>query len=229
ASDIANAGTASLTVFNPPNAAGVGGGTSNALLFTINQPPNPVPTLTSLNPSSATAGGAAFMLTVTGTNFISTSAVRWNGADRPTTFIDSTRVIAQIPAADIANAGTANVSVFNPPNASGGGGTSRTLPFTINQAPNPVPTLTNVTPNPVLVGAPGVTLTVTGTNFVANSVARWNGADRPTLFVSATQLTVQLPASDLVGTGTASLTVFNPAPGGGLSNALTININNPAP
>jgi hypothetical protein len=232
ATDIANAGTASVNVFNPPNATGAGGGTSNALSFTITLAPAPLPNLTSINPSAANAGGAGFALMATGTNFINTSVVRWNGADRPTTFVSATQLIAQIPAADIANAGTANVLVFNPPNASGGGGTSRALPFTINQAPNPCTHIDQRHAQSFASGTPGVTLTLTGTNFVANSIARWNGADRPTMFVSATQLTVQLPASDLVNTGTASLTVFNLAStsgGGGLSNALTININNPAP
>ncbi|MEK7831306.1 MAG: IPT/TIG domain-containing protein [Acidobacteriota bacterium] len=38
-------------------------------------------------------------------------------------------------------------------------------------------------------------LTVTGTNFVNTSVVRWKGTDRLTTFVSATQLTAQIPAS----------------------------------
>ena len=52
AADIAAAGSVNVTVTNP-----AGGGTSNAQSFTIN---NPAPTVTSLSPTSATAGGAAF-------------------------------------------------------------------------------------------------------------------------------------------------------------------------
>ncbi|MBI3426876.1 MAG: hypothetical protein HY011_28435 [Acidobacteria bacterium] len=227
--DIANTGTATVAVFNPPNASG-GGGTSNSLPFTINQAPAPVPTLTSLTPNAVNAGGAGFALMLTGTNFINTSVVHWNGANRPTTIVSATQLMAQIPATDIASAGTAAVTVLNPPNVAGaGGGTSNALTFTINQQQNPVPTLTAATPNPLAAGAQGVTLLVTGTNFVANSVLRWNGANRPTMFVSATQLSAQIPASDLLNAGTASIAVFNPAPGGGQSNALTINVNNPAP
>src|SRR4030095_8689171 len=98
ASDIAMAGTVNVTVFNPAP----GGGLSNAQNFTIN---NPVPTTTSLNSNSAVAGNAGFTLTITGTNFVSGSVVRWNGADRATTFIDSTRVTAAIPASDLTTAG----------------------------------------------------------------------------------------------------------------------------
>jgi hypothetical protein len=97
---------------------------------------NPVPTTTSLNPTSATAGGIAFTLTVNGTNFVNGSSVRWNGTDRTTTYVNSTQLTASIPAADIATAGTASVTVFT---GTPGGGTSNAQTFTIN---NPVPTTT---------------------------------------------------------------------------------------
>ncbi len=226
AADLAVAGTAQVTAFNP----GAGGGASNPQIFTITQPAPAAPTLTSLNPNSANAGGPAFTLTLTGSNFVNASVARWNGSNRPTTIVSATQLSAQIPASDIANAGTAAVTVFNPPNATGaGGGTSNALTFTITQQQNPVPTLTAATPNPLTAGAQGATLLVTGTNFVANSVVRWNGANRTTQFVSATQLSAQIPASDLLNASMAQIAVFNPAPGGGQSNTLTINVNNPAP
>src|SRR6266498_3228501 len=120
-SDIASAGSAAVTVFNPSP----GGGTSNSVTFTITSA-NPVPSITSVNPTSATAGGAGFTLTVNGSNFISTSVVRWNGADRSTTFVNSGQLSASIQGSDIANAGSAAVTVFNP---SPGGGTSSSVSF----------------------------------------------------------------------------------------------------
>ena len=72
------------------------------------------PTLTSLSPSSALAGGPAFPLTVNGSNFVSGSVVRWNGANRPTTFVSATQLTATIAAADIAAAGSASVTVRKP-------------------------------------------------------------------------------------------------------------------
>jgi len=89
----------------------------------------PAPALSSLSPSSATAGGPAFTLTVNGSNFVSGAAVRWNGAARATTFVNSTQVKGTITSADIAAAGTAQVSVLNPD-----GGASGVLPFTIAPA-----------------------------------------------------------------------------------------------
>src|SRR5262249_57044142 len=73
AGDIAAAGTASVTVFNPTP----GGGLSTAASFTISAA-NPVPVVSGLVPSSAAAGGAGFTLTVNGSSFVATSVGRWH-------------------------------------------------------------------------------------------------------------------------------------------------------
>ena len=91
----------------------------------------PPPNLTSISPTSASNGDSPFKLTVTGANFGSASRVQWNGSSRPTTFVSATQLMASIPASDIAAAGTAQVTVFNP---SPGGGASSALTFTVNQA-----------------------------------------------------------------------------------------------
>jgi hypothetical protein len=124
AGDIAVAGTANVTVVNP----GPGGGPSNVAVLNIN---NPAPTITTLTPNSATEGDAAFTLAVDGSGFISSSVIRWDGSDRATTFINTTQLEAAIPDTDIATAGTASVTVFNP---TPGGGTSNALTFTINSS-----------------------------------------------------------------------------------------------
>ena len=97
-------------------------------------PPNPIPAISSLSPSSATEGGAGFTLTVNGSSFVSGSVVRWNNSDRVTNFVDSTTLEATVPAGDITLAGTRPVTVFNP---LPGGGTSGALTFTINAPPTP--------------------------------------------------------------------------------------------
>jgi alpha-D-ribose 1-methylphosphonate 5-triphosphate synthase subunit PhnH len=220
-SDVATEGTASVTIFNPTP----GGGTSGTGTFTISQALNPMPTLSTISPSSATAGGAGFTLTVTGTNFNSGSKVKWNGADRLTSYLSATTLTASITASDIATAGTATVTVNNP---SPGGGTSNGLTFTINAPSNPVPAISTISPSSATAGGSGFTLTVSGSNFVTGSRVRWNGADRTTTYVSSAQLTATILASDIASAGTASVTVFNPTPGGGTSNALTFTINAPS-
>jgi len=94
---------------------------------------------------------------------------------------------------------------------------------------NPVPAISGLSPNSAVAGGQGFTLTVNGSNFINRSVVRWNGNDRPTMFVSATQLRAAIGAADIASTGAAMVTVFNPEPGGGQSNALNFSINNPSP
>ncbi len=218
AAEIANAGSLGLAVVNP----GPGGGTSNSIPLGIN---NPVPTITSLNPTASTTGSAGFNLTVNGTNFVSTSKVRWNGAERTTTFVSATQLTAAITADDVKNGGSANVTVNNP---TPGGGTSNAVSFAIN---NPAPTVTSLAPSTIASGSSAFALTVNGTGFVPNSVVRWNGSDRVTTFVSATQVSAAITATDVVNAGVAKVRVFNPAPVGGLSGELDFTIlqTNPLP
>jgi hypothetical protein len=104
----------------------------------------------------------------------------------------------------------------------GGGGASDPVPGVSSLSPGS----TNADPS----SGAAVTLTVNGTNFISNSAVLLDGVILlGTTFVSATQLTVPIPASDLAATGTASITVSNPPPGGGTSNAATWFINAPTP
>jgi predicted outer membrane repeat protein len=192
---------------------------------------NPVPTLLSLAPASAQAGSATLTLAVNGANFMPGAKLHWNGATRSTSFVNSTQLTAQIAAADLAAAGTVDITVVNPPP---GGGVSNLLKFTLS-APgqNPVPSIATLVPASAPAGGAAFTLTVNGSNFIAGSKLRWNGADRTTSFVSATQLTAQIGAADIAQPGPVGITVVNPGPGGGSSNAATFDIaapgENPTP
>lgn len=89
---------------------------------------------------------------------------------------------------------------------------------------NPSPFLTSLSPVSATAGGPTFTLTVNGTNFIAGSTVHWNGTPRTTTFVSSTQLLADITALDITTVGVASVTVVNPAPGGGTSNALDFEI-----
>ena len=101
---------------------------------------------------------------------------------------------------------------------SSGQPTTAAFPITIL---NPVPVLTSLTPPTIKAQVGDLTLTLHGSDFVPDSVVRWNGADRPTTYGSHTDLTAQIAAADLAAAGRATVTVFTPTPGGGVSNALT--------
>ena len=183
---------------------------------------NLVPAITTLSQNSATAGGSQFLLNVTGTNFVSTSVVQWNGAALATTYNGTTSLTGTVPASDIASNGSATVTVFNP---TPGGGTSNSLPFTINPATgNPVPTLTSLQPTSASAGGAAFTLTVNGTNFISSSTVQWKGTALATTFVSATQLTASVMAAEIATAGPAAITIANPSPGGGTSNALNFAV-----
>lgn len=199
---------------------GGGGGTTN----------NPLPVAISMSPTAATAGDLSFMLTVSGSNFINGSTIRWNGVALVTSYVSSTQLTAIVPATNIATAGTADISVFT---TTPGGGTSTSLTFTISNVVvnNPVPVTTSISPNTAIAGGTAFTLTVNGSNFVNGSVVKWNGALLNTTFINPTQLTATVTATDIAAAGTVAVTVFTPLPGGGTSAPLNFIItpNNPLP
>jgi uncharacterized protein YjdB len=182
------------------------GSISDSTTLSIMAAENPVPTIASLTPSSITAGGADFSLTVNGTGFVAGSSLQWNGTPKTTTFVSATQLTAAIAASDVASSGTVSVAVVNP---APGGGVSEPAVFTINPAAS-APHITSLSPSTVIAGGPAFTLTIEGTGFVNGSVVNWNGTPRSTTYVSATQLSASISSADISATGTASVTVANP-------------------
>lgn len=96
-------------------------------------------------------------------------------------------------------------------------------------AANPVPILYEpLSPTSTAPGSAGLTLTVHGTGFVSGSVVQWDGKNKTTHFISNSELATRIAASDLISAHTASVTVLNPAPGGGVSNSVYFQISNPS-
>ncbi|GIW16230.1 MAG: hypothetical protein KatS3mg063_2083 [Tepidiforma sp.] len=104
------------------------------------------------------------------------------------------------------------------------GGTN-VLVIEVPGASNPLPVLTSISPNSAVAGSGPVTLALTGSGFVAASEVRWNGVPLASVtFNSPTSLTAVIPAANLAAPGTASVTVVNPAPGGGASAPQTFTV-----
>jgi hypothetical protein len=82
------------------------------------------------------------------------------------------------------------------------------------------PVVSEVDPDVVGPGSHARVITVRGSQFVGNAVVRVNEADRPTFFVSATELKAELLEEDVENAGRLQITVFNPPPGGGTSEAI---------
>jgi 6-phosphogluconolactonase (cycloisomerase 2 family) len=124
ASNVATAGTVHVQVSSPSP----GGGESSIANFQVD---NPAPSLVSLSPANATAGGTSFKLTLSGSSFVPGASVLWNDAALTTTLVNSGQLTAQISAGEIASAGIAQVTVSNP---TPGGGNSPILRFGITSA-----------------------------------------------------------------------------------------------
>jgi len=90
----------------------------------------------------------------------------------------------------------------------------------------------SVSPTSVAAGGPAFKLTVLGSGFSKGSTVQWNGGNRTTTYVSATELVAQINAADISATGSASVTVTDPLATTGTSSSTsgtkTINIVTPS-
>ncbi len=179
-------------------------------------------TISAISPSTIVGASAGFTLQVTGSGFTSGSSVTLNGTDLPTVYVNSSQLNASVAASMVAIGGTFTVGVVNADgqSATSTSGSSATQ-LIVN---NPQPTITQLMPSTAVAGTTTSNVVVTGTNFVQASVASFGGAVRSTTFQSATQLTIALTATDLATLGTTDITVANPAPGGGISNASAFSV-----
>lgn len=173
------------------------------------------PTLSSLSPNSSTPGGPGFILSVHGYNFMNGATVLWDGSARPTTYVSSTEINAEIRPEDVAVAKTVSISVHNPASTD-----SNTLQFAISA----VPSITSLAPASATPGGAGFTLVVNGSFFVNGAVVMWDGSDRPTTFISSSEVRASVSAGDIAQAKTISVTARNP--GSATSNVLQFAINN---
>ena len=119
---MATGGIVNITVTTPSP----GGGTSNIVKFTLN---NPIPTLTKLSPSSLPVGSPETTVTLTGTNFVRTSQVKFGTKLLTTTFSSSKTMTVVVPANLLTAATNYSVTVTNPTPS---GGKSSALIFSVH-------------------------------------------------------------------------------------------------
>jgi uncharacterized protein (TIGR03437 family) len=79
------------------------------------------------------------------------------------------------------------------------------------------PSIDALTPSTANAGSGDFQLAVTGSNFGAGSVLRWNGISRSTKVVDSSHLTAQITGADVAQVGRVSVDVLNPSRGGGAS------------
>jgi uncharacterized repeat protein (TIGR01451 family) len=203
-----------IAVDNPGAAA------SAAETFDVN---SPMPVLTSIAPTSITAGSAATTVTLTGSGFETNSAVQVNGSAVATAYVSATSLTVSLTAAQLAQAGAAALTVVNPAPA-GGSSAGVNLQIVLPVVPA---TVASLAPSSVQAGAGDTTVQVTGANFVSGAVVTFNGTNLTTTFNSSTSLSAVIPAASLAAGEAAQVAVVNP--GVGASASVTFDVNSPAP
>lgn len=188
---------------------------SNPLTFTVANPTSVA--ITKLTPDAATIGATGpISIAITGTGFVPSSLVRFNGASLTTTFSSATQLAATIPAEAFLDAGKYGVTV-----TSGADVVSLPIGFEVR---NPAPQTSALTPRSATAGTASVSVTVDGTGFTKASAVLASGSPLATTFLSATRLRAVVPATLLASARSLAIVVQSPGPGGGTASAQTFTV-----
>jgi uncharacterized protein (TIGR03437 family) len=202
----------------------VDGKTANTVQVSIGMATD-APAVVSISPARPTVSSSSQNITVNGTGFQSGLTVTLTSPGSVTTTLSGALLQSVTSTSFVMNAALNTVGVWALRVNNPDGGQSGVFNFSVDAQVNPVPVLSSISPSSMTAGGAGFTLTINGSNFTGGSVVLWQGSIRSAAFISSTQLTAQIPASDISAAGSAAVTVSNPAPGGGTSNALTFTIN----
>ncbi len=177
-----------------------------------------------LEPPTTNAGAGNLTFRVRGNGFAADARVFFDDTELPApTTATNNELETTIPSSLLQSARAVQVTVRQAGNTA----VSNGLPFTVLTSTSPA--ISSISPTTAQLNGPAFTLTVTGSGFSSNAVVRWNGTDRTTTFVNSTQLTAQIPASDLTVAGAVDIRVFDPVPGAGSSNAAILLVQAAAP
>ena len=160
------------------------GGTSNGITFSVTAP---VPTLSSLSPSSGPVGTN---VTIIGTGLTGVTAVSFNGTAATFAVMNAGTITATVPAG--ATSGRVTLTTL--------GGTSNGLSFTITV---PASTISALSPTS---GPVGTMVLITGTNLTGTTGVTFNGVSAAFTVNSATHITTSVPG----GATTGSVVVSTP-------------------
>jgi hypothetical protein len=188
---------------------------------------NPAPKITSVTPNltpiQSPSSSDSLVITIDGSGFIAESKVNFGSATILPTSATSTEIVVKVPYSYLAAPRSIPVTLVNP---TPGGGTSNAVDFGVLF---PTPTVESFSPDSAFTADTAFTLKVYGTGFYDPSIVRWNGVDRLTVPVSRWEVTATISPGEMSSPGNATVSVFNPTPGGGLSNSLTFRVSDRGP
>jgi uncharacterized protein (TIGR03437 family) len=172
------------------------------------------PTITNLYPSAALVGSAALAVTITGTGFYKGTTAIAASSPTPlqTTYVNPTTLLAVLPASDLASAGPINMQAVNP----APGGDSVASVFTVSATPV-VQAIVSAASYASGAVSPGELVTLFGTGIgpaapagmsvvagyatstLNNVSVAIDGQSAAMIYVSANQITVQVPYTVTMG------------------------------
>ena len=203
-----------VTVTNPEP----GGGSSQPVTFRLN---NPVPQLTALSQTTAVTGDPAFQISLSGAKFLANTVVDFGGTLLTPSSTTKNQMMVTIPETSIAAGGIIEVKAMTP---EPGGGSSAPISFTVN---NPVPSITALSPTSITDTGADVAMTITGANFFSFSSVAIGDQPLTSSVLSRSAISITIPAAlvkNAASTGSFSLSVSNPSPAGGASNAFGVTV-----
>lgn len=176
---------------------------------------------TRVEPAEVRAGSGDTEVRVEGQDFTGTVRVLVNGAPASTDVLGTTQLRVRLPAALLAKAGRLELRlVEGEPQIAD----EKALVITVV---NPAPRL-DVIEVPVLaVGEPSASIKLIGNAFRPDSTIQVAGKAIATAFRSSEELIGTIPAELLATTGTLTVSVVTPGPGGGSSLAGQITVTDP--
>ena len=214
-SDVAVSGTARVTVV-------ADGEPSPSATFRIGQALGPGLALTALSPDHLEAGSGPVEIVASGSGFIEGTALFAEFGALTTTVVSGSSLRATVPAELLTVNRTLDIRVGIPAFWT----SDQALPLEVRAV---TPEATALTPAATAAGSDDLEVRVTGAHFAGNSVVLLDGIERPTTFVSGTELTAVVPASELASAGTIAVGVRTPPPGGGMSATLDLTVTTEAP
>lgn len=206
---LASAGTLSITVTSPSP----GGGTSSAETMTVSIAVSVSPATETLNVSQTQQFSATVAGTANQTVAWSVDGVAGGNSTVGTISAEGLYTAPGVPPSPNAVTVTA-ASAADPTQAA-----SATMTVV-----NPAPAFYSLSPDAVTAGAGDTALTIAGSNLAEQSVVYANSTALASAFVTSTGMTATLPASLAANTGTLSVTVVTPAPGGGTSTIIGLRV-----
>ncbi|MCL4794620.1 MAG: IPT/TIG domain-containing protein [Bryobacteraceae bacterium] len=169
---------------------------SNAVDFTVT---STGATLSSLSPSSVTAGSPDFDLTLTGSGFVQGASVLFGSTVLTPASLSATQIVVRVTTNLVTAPGSIQVRVRQ--------NNVDTAPLNLTVTSAPVPSISAISPASRVAGSEGFDLTISGANFQQGATVLFGQTSLTPRSVSATQIVVAVAANLIQSPGTIPVRV----------------------